>query len=174
MWQDPPGFNRVSKVQFFAAWAVLVWAPHLRMNRLTTLAMLTLCCCGRTVAEQPGMPACRPPEPAGRQVLDLQLRVAKVGAGCDGVGGTPVQVRNGGRIYTRSLWQDPRASLVTEIWRGQFEVLVATGTRAAEQCVEAAVDVGPGLYAVRTCHAPDSAASAPDGFVPFTQIIYYP
>lgn len=120
------------------------------------------------------MPACRPPDAAGRQVLDLQLRVAKVGSGCDGVGGTPVEVRTGGRIYTRSVWQDPRASLVTEVWRGRFEVLVATGTRAAERCVEAAVDVGPGLYAVRTCHAPDSAATAADGLVPFTQLIYYP
>jgi len=146
--------------------------PEMRVSLSLILGLA--CCCARVAPEPPSTTTCQLPDVAGRQVLQLSLRVAKVGSGCDGVGGTPVMVSKRGQLHTRSVWQDPQASLMTEVWRGQFDGLVARSNRAGQGCVEATVDVGPGLYAVRTCHAPDSGATAPDGFVSFTQVIYYP
>ncbi len=95
-----------------------------------------------------------------------------------------MRVRAAGRIYVRSTWTDRRAILQTEIWRGPFRELLATGVRHGDElCVLGAADVDvPGVYVVRTCHAPGSATpicdfpccSSQDDYATYQLTAFYP
>ena len=127
------------------------------------------------VPDPPPQDVCATPSPGGRQVFEGRLRIRKVGSGCDGVGGTPVIVTAAGQLYARSVWQDPGSVFVVEIWRGRFEQLVAVESpRGGSLCVAVTAAVDPGLWAVRTCHAPQSNPQPATDFVPLDLTILYP
>src|SRR5258708_2125979 len=114
----------------------------------------------RTTTQPDTAQACTADPPLnGRHVFEGDAGVGKIGSGgCDGVGGTPVSVAGPGTLYTRTTWSDPNATLKTEIWRGLFQEVLATGLRrGSDLCVTASAPVSPGLYVVRTCHTADSA-----------------
>jgi hypothetical protein len=143
------------------------------------LAMLS---CGGPALTTPSAVDCAAPiEPAGRHVLELEARVGRDAAGtCAEIGGDPVIVAAAGVLYTRATWMDVRARLRTEIWRGSFEQLVASGSpdRGAH-CVQAQAAVSPGKYVIVTCHAPDSGVPiATRGdlstYTPFHLTVVYP